>query len=126
MSDDDFIEDRRMTELYRAAARERSSPARDAVILQYARTRARRASLFRRVVVPVAAAATVAVAFLAWHAHRDDAREAAAARAHYTMVAREYLLTMQVASMSAPSAVTQYLLGLQLDGPSANPAQTSH
>jgi hypothetical protein len=118
-------DDSRAIELYRVAARERSSPARDATILQYARTRARRASLFRRAVVPMAAAATVAMALFAWHAYRGNDREMAAARARYSTAARDYLLAMKVADTSAPSAITRYLLDLQRAGPSGSPAQTS-
>ena len=125
MSENEFDDDSRVIELYRAGARERSSPARDTAILQYARARARRASLFRRAVVPVAAAATAAMVFLAWQTYPDNDREMAAARVRYSAAARDYLLSMQVADTSATSAVSQYLLNLQWDGPSGNPTQTS-
>ena len=118
MNEDGDIEDRRAVELYRTIARERSVPACDDFILRYAR--AWRTNLFRRVGVPVAAAAVILIGLGAWQLHRDSGPDPVSARTRYAATTGEYLRTVQVAA--APSGVTQYLIGLQLGAAAAEPS----
>lgn len=116
MSADDSDSVRELQRLYRSAARERTSMAVDAAILQIACEQARR-NRWRWHLAGVALAAAAVLVVVVGEIWQRQRGEAESIRAHYAAITRSYLLDAQ-AGDDAMARTTRYLFERgEIEGP---------